>query len=167
MSNSSNQPYTPDAGQPSLARKPQETVAPQSTRHGDVNVVFGREAERQREVRSGSVSGTRQGASAGSIAGSGAGSGSELSDAPRDQADGFSFGSDQSQEQMVEQTRLRAYEIYEDRVRKGTQGCCNSDWAQAEHDGSDDLTQARAGRSSERVGSAYANMRANQPRSQD
>lgn len=160
MSRSSNQPPTPDGvGQTSQARKLHESVAPQSLGHGDVNVVFARESERQRDVRSGSATGSRQGVS-------GAGSGHELGDGPRDHADASRFGQEQSQD-MVEQTRLRAYEIYEERLRKGTHGCCNSDWAQAENDESHSSKHAVTGRSSERVESAYANMRANQPRSQD
>jgi hypothetical protein len=40
-----------------------------------------------------------------------------------------------SSNKVFGQTSARAYEIYEDRVRTGKQGCCNSDWAQAERDG--------------------------------
>ena len=108
----------------SQVRDPQEKHADHANTQmrSRVSVQLSKEDARQQELRSGV---SREASS-------------RTSDTTSDRSRGSEVSSHvvemKPEDQLCQRTRVRAYEIYEERQHHGTPGCCNSDWTQAEHE---------------------------------
>lgn len=116
------------------ARDPQEKGMPEKRTH-DANTLAAErvsermtsDGQRQQDVRSHLAHGESRPTSARATT-------DQMTERARASEGALQSVEAKPQDQRCMQTRMRAYEIYEERLRSGTQGCCNSDWAQAERE---------------------------------